>query len=436
MQKLPETINLQAILGLTAKPAVLIDRDYHIVATNEQYLETYGGTESSVVGRFCYAVSHRYNRPCDQAGETCPLKKSLETGHQQRVLHLHHTPRGEEHVDVETIPIKNDTGEIVYFLESMSHSRIAMDKEKHGLVGKSPKFTRMLELIERVAEKNTTVLLLGESGTGKELVAGALHQASKNSNGPFVAVECSGLTDSLFESEFYGYEKGSFTGANQRKIGLVEAAKGGTLFLDELGDIPLPQQVKLLRLLETGNFRRVGGIDPIKAEFRLICATHRNLADMVKDGSFRQDLYYRISAFPIILPSLRERRADIELLCKTLIERLEPGAGIHIHPAVLQKFKDYDFPGNIRELRNILERALILVDGNEIRVEHLPENFEEEGANQGGAFSFPDEVVPLQDMEEKYLRWVTTKFNGDNKLLAQKLGLSERTLYRKLEKIK
>ena len=183
----------------------------------------------------------------------------------------------------------------------------------------------MLELMARVAPSDATVMLQGESGTGKELVAKAIHDASRRADRPFVAVDCSGLTETLFESELFGHEKGSFTGASARRIGLVEAASRRTLFLDELGDIPLGMQVKLLRLLETGTFRRVGASDFLKSDIRLISATHRNLRAMVAGGRFRQDLYYRLNTFPIALPALRERRADIPLLAEALLSRVAPG---------------------------------------------------------------------------------------------------------------
>ena len=224
-----------------------------------------------------------------------------------------------------------------------------------------------------MAPSATTALLLGESGTGKELVAQAIHQQSGREHGPFVVVECSGLTESLFESELFGYEKGAFTGANRRKIGLVESASGGTLFLDEVGDIPLSLQVKLLRLLETGTFRRVGGVETLRADFRLIAATHRDLKGMVERGSFRRDLYYRLSVFPIHLPALRERRGDIVLLAETLLTRLAPGRAYVLGDEMRARLLAYDFPGNIRELRNIIERAILMADGGTLLPEHLPE---------------------------------------------------------------
>lgn len=316
------TNELICFLETHPDPQIIMGADYRILAANAAYRRIFAGGRD-VVGQFCYSVSHGYSRPCDECGESCPLAASRATGEPNRVLHLHHTPRGEEHVDVELTPIVGASGRTEYFVERMITVREASSlPAASGLVGKSPAFNRMLELVRRVAPSNTAALLLGESGTGKELVAQTIHQQSAREHGPFVAVECSGLTETLFESELFGYEKGAFTGANQRKIGLVEAASGGTLFLDEVGDIPLGLQVKLLRLLETGTFRRVGGVEALRADFRLVAATHRDLKTMVEAGTFRRDLYYRLSVFPIELPALRDRREDIGLLADTLLSRL------------------------------------------------------------------------------------------------------------------
>ena len=407
---------------------IVMDADYRILATNAAYRRIYAGGRE-VVGQTCYAVSHGYSRPCDECGESCPLAASRANGEPNRVLHLHHTPRGDEHVDVELTPIIGESGQIEYFVERMMTVREAssLPAEK-GLVGKSPAFNRMLELVRRVAPSNTAALLLGESGTGKELVAQAIHQQSGREHAPFVVVECSGLTETLFESELFGYEKGAFTGANQRKIGLVESAAGGTLFLDEVGDIPLSLQVKLLRLLETGTFRRVGGVETLRADFRLIAATHRDLKGMVERGSFRRDLYYRLSVFPVFLPALRERRADIALLAETLLTRLAPGRSYNLSPEALARLQAYDFPGNIRELRNIIERAILMADGDTLLAEHLPPELAGEAVA-----GIPDmDIVPLEMAELRYLQWALARHNGDRKTLAAQLGISERTLYRKL----
>ncbi|NOT18033.1 MAG: sigma-54-dependent Fis family transcriptional regulator [Sulfuriferula sp.] len=424
---------LLSYLDSQAEPRILLDKDYTIIAANKAYRATYGDNRP-LVGRHCYEVSHHYTRPCDQAGESCPLKSATLTGSPQRVLHLHHTPRGEEHVDVELSPIRNAEGNIVYYVEMMhTIAQASTRPDKRGLVGRSAAFNQMLGLIERVAPSDATVVLLGESGTGKELVAQAIHDASRRKAGPFVPVDCSGVTDSLFESELFGYEKGAFTGANQRKHGLVESASGGTLFLDEIGDIPLSLQVKLLRLLETGTYRRVGGVEPLRADFRLISATHRDLKNMVAQDSFRKDLYYRISTFPIHLPALVERREDIPLLAETLLARIRPDRPFKLSQDSLNLLTSCDFPGNIRELRNILERASLLADDDTILPAHLDSEIIQAVPDTSSATFIGQNIIPLATLEQHYLQWALAHFGNDKKALAQQLGISERTLYRKIQ---
>src|SRR5574343_1491874 len=422
---------LLSFLDGLPEPRIVMDADYRIVAANAAYVREVGG-QKPLAGRACYEVSHHFDLPCDQAGESCPLKQSLETGEPQRVLRLHHTPRGEEHVAVETTPIRDDQGQVVYFVETMRVVRQASSRAAaQGLVGRSPAFVGMLEKILRVANSDAAVVLLGETGTGKELVARAIHEASAREEGPFVAVDCASLTETLLESELFGYEKGAFTGATQRKQGLVEAANGGTLFLDEIGDLPPSQQVKLLRLLESGTFRRVGGISSIPARFRVIAATHRDLAQMVRDGSFRAALYYRLAVFPLRLPPLRERQEDIPLLAEALLARVAPGRDLTLAPDALAWLLQHPFPGNIRELRNLLERASLLCDGDRIQPEHRwLDALAQPAANPDGHFHSP--LLPLAGLEQRYLAWALASHRGDRASLAAALGMTERTLYRKL----
>ncbi len=438
---------LVSMLQSYPDPAVLLSADYEILSANAAYRQSYG--DVSATKRHCYEVSHHYDRPCDQMGESCPMLQCMQSNKAQRVFHLHHTPQGEEHVDVELFPVESADGSTQFFLEVMRYSKLASPRAGgEGLIGRSPAFMASLALIERAAPSETTVLMLGESGTGKELMAQAVHRGSTRNQGAFVPVECSGLTETLFESELFGHEKGTFTGAHSRKTGLVEAANGGTLFLDEIGDIPLALQVKLLRLLETGTYRRVGGVEPLKANFRLVCATHRNLEQQVADGEFRMDLYYRINAFPVILPSLRERIADIPLLVESLLPQFTKGREIKISKEALLLLQAYAFPGNIRELRNILERACLLVDDHWIEPEHLPEvcrrawgslpsgagmqGVSDMSTDAGKGFYQP-EIVGLEQLEGRYLNWALKQLDGDKALLALKIGVSERTLYRKIK---
>ncbi|HOU66775.1 MAG TPA: sigma 54-interacting transcriptional regulator, partial [Thermomonas sp.] len=323
---------------------IVLDPDYNILAANTAYQRQFGTVDKPYIGHKCFRVSHHYDVPCDQAGEHCPMKKAFEMKGPDRVLHIHHTPRGPEHVDVELRPILDAQREVVAYVERLATVRSASARpSSDGLVGRAPAFNTALSAVQRVAPSMLPVLLLGESGTGKELFARAVHEASPRAHGPFVVVDCSGLTETLFESELFGYEKGAFTGASARKPGLVETAKGGTLFLDEMGDVPLSMQVKLLRLIESGTFRRVGSIESQQADFRLVAATHKPLQQMVADGRFRQDLYYRISAFPIHLPPLRERADDIPMLVDSFLQRGGPAKHrISVDAQAMARLQDAD----------------------------------------------------------------------------------------------
>jgi two-component system response regulator HydG len=356
-------------------------------------------------------------------------------GQRERVLHLHHTSRGESFENIELSPIRDASGTIAYYIEKLealpSAPRLA---DAQGLIGRSPAFVRMMELVARVAPSDASVLLQGESGTGKELVANAIHQLSQRANQPFVAVDCSGLPETLFESALFGHERGAFTGATTRTTGLVEAASGGTLFLDELGDIPLSIQVKLLRLLETGTYRRVGSPELRKAEVRIVSATHRPLVDMVDGGLFRQDLFYRLNIFPIHLPPLRQRGDDVLLLAETLLDRV---SGSRLRRRLSSEATDwlrrYPYPGNVRELRNILERACLLCDGDEIHLQHLPLELAPARSLPISSDGPPPATRDFPDSNSLSFEEAVRNFKGSRKALAAYLGLSERTLYRRLK---
>ena len=444
LKPLPE---LTAFLEGLPEPHILFDAQYRILAANAAYRRQYS-PERSVVGRCCYEVSHHFAVPCDQAGESCPLAQSRASGQRERVLHLHHTPQGEEYVNIELSPLPGPDGQPAFYVEKMEPLRVAQGQPSaQGLIGRSEAFQRMLALVARVAPSRATVLLLGESGTGKELVARAVHEASPRAGKPLVAVDCSSLPENLFESELFGHERGAFTGASTAKGGLVEAASGGTLFLDEVGDIPLPMQVKLLRLLETGTYRRVGSTELRHADIRVVSATHRDLERMVAEGRFREDLYYRLCTFPIQLPSLRERTGDVALLAPALLQRVAAPRRLQLSPAALAVLEAQDFPGNVRELRNLLERTALLCDGERIEAEHVreaiatgrrpalrpaaPPGLPALTDGPGGA---PDgRPADLKTLERAALREMVERHTGSRSDLAERLGISERSLYRKLK---
>jgi transcriptional regulator with PAS, ATPase and Fis domain len=441
----PDVSALVAYLEHDPQPMIVLDPQYRILAANTAYQRQFGVAGAPHVGHKCYQISHHYEVPCDQAGEDCPMKRALEKGGPDRVLHIHHTPRGPEHVDVELRPIFGEAQTVMAYVERLVTVRSASAKPSaEGLVGRAAAFNEAISALQRVAPSKLPVLLLGESGTGKELFAAALHEASPRAQSPFVVVDCSGIAESLFESEFFGYEKGAFTGAVTRKPGLVETAQGGTLFLDEIGDVPLSMQVKLLRLIETGMFRRVGGTETLHSDFRLVAATHKPLLDMTRDGRFRQDLYYRISAFPIQLPPLRERRGDIALLVDSILQRIgkagetgcrTAGHKVMASPEALVKLETYTWPGNIRELRNVLERACLLSDGAVIRAEHLPEYLTQGTTGPSGVAeqSSPTHASPTLS-DDELVNFVKA-FRGTRKALAAHFGWSERTLYRRLKEL-
>lgn len=420
---LPELVSL---LDASPEPHAVLDQHYRILITNGAYRDHAKGA-GSVLGRCCYEVSHHYSAPCDQAGESCPLAKCRSSGKRERVLHLHYTPRGEEYVNIELTPIRDASGDIVYFLEKMVPQQVAFGLEgSKSLIGRSAPFREMMDLLARVARSEASVLLEGESGTGKELVANALHQTSARSHAPFVTVDCSGIPETLFESELFGHERGAFTGAVARRSGLLAAASGGTLFLDEVGDIPLGMQVKLLRLLETGTYRSVGSVELRHADIRVVSATHRNLREMVTSGRFRADLFYRLNTFPIHVPPLRMRGGDIPLLAESLLARVAPQRRIRIHPDAMEALCQYHFPGNVRELRNLLERASLMCDNDEITLEHLSlEVMRPEKSSPA--------VREMSEVSDEDILAACSTHRGSRKSLAVRLGMSERTLYRRLK---
>lgn len=306
-----------------------------------------------------------------------------------------------------------------------------------NIVGNSPVFMLSVRMAKRAAETDSTVLLIGESGTGKELFAHAIHKVSPRSSQPFVKVNCAAIPDNLLESEFFGFEKGAFTGANRQKVGMFDLANGGTIFLDEMGDMSLPLQAKLLRVLEEGELFRVGGTEPIKVDVRVIAATNRNLKELVKQGKFRGDLFYRLNVINVELPSLRERIEDIVPLAECLLQCINRKMGKRIKgfsSGACRILTTYHWPGNVRELRNCVERAAIMTEGEIISEQDLQFILPRDSENVD-----LDRLIPLEIMEREMIKRALKQFGTTvegKKQAADVLKISLRTLYNKVSKYK
>jgi DNA-binding NtrC family response regulator len=303
---------------------------------------------------------------------------------------------------------------------------------RQAFVGSSPEFRRALALIDRVGPTDAAVLLTGETGTGKEMAAKLLHARSPRSRRPFVVVECAALQETLLQSELFGHERGAFTGADRTKAGLFEVAHGGTIFLDEIGEVSLATQVKLLRVLDTATFRHVGSTAEIHVDVRVIAATNRDLDAMVRQGLFREDLYYRLSTFSLRLPPLRERQDDIARLADHFVAQVNErfGATRTISPAAAAALQQYDWPGNVRELRHAIEAAMIVCEGDEILPEHLPPVVHR--ARPQGRVAGDAPIPTLDAMERDAIATALRLTHGHRSQAARLLGISERNLYRKI----
>jgi DNA-binding NtrC family response regulator len=311
---------------------------------------------------------------------------------------------------------------------------LARHEQFREFVGESSALRSVLEIISKVAQTDSTALIQGESGVGKELAARAIFRESRRAQRPFIVVDCTSLQESLLQSELFGHERGAFTGAVSRKHGLFEVADGGTLFLDEIGELSLPLQARLLRVLDGGTFRRVGGVHDVRVDVRVICATNRDLLRMTEEGRFRQDLYYRVNVVSFTLPPLRERREDIPVLANYFAKEspVSRKRGVRFSPESLSVLERYSWPGNVRELQNVVERALILAENDEITVGDLP------GTLRHGELSLVDQLTAgrpsLEQLETRYIERLLEEFDGHRGRVAQVLAISERTLYRKLKK--
>ncbi|HKD09243.1 MAG TPA: sigma-54 dependent transcriptional regulator [Bryobacteraceae bacterium] len=306
------------------------------------------------------------------------------------------------------------------------------------IIGRSEALMSVLDMASRASRTNSTVLIRGETGTGKELLARAIHFNSPRKQKPFVTINCGAIPRDLLESELFGYRRGAFTGAQDHKKGKFELADEGTLFLDEIGELPMELQVKLLRLLQNGEIEKIGATQPLTVDVRIVAATHRRLEAMIEDGTFREDLYYRLAVIPLILPPLRERADDIPELARFFFEKSRKKHGpadLALPPALLPYFARHRWPGNIRELENVMERLVVLSRGNEIRLTDLPEELRRDRPTISALrLELPSEGISLETVEKELIVQALQKFNGNQTLAAQYLDISRKTMVYRMEK--
>ena len=452
---------LQSLVDCHENPFVVIDRDYRVVAVNRAYEKLYGAAREYAVGQYCYKVSHDNDAPCCRSGEDCPHEKLFKDGTQTSSLHFHYDEHHRMHqVRVTAYPLRGGDGEL--YMGELIEPISSLEQDKTDcsrMVGQARSFTACMEQLKLVAATSAPVLLQGETGTGKELAASFIHRHSPRRERPFLTVDCTSLTDSLFEAEVFGHVRGAFTGSVGEKVGLFEQADGGTLFLDEVGELPMNQQAKLLRVLETGQYRRVGGRGTRKVDVRVICATNRHLWEAVQATSFREDLYYRIACLTVRLPSLRERLEDIPVLANSLLEPVSytMKQRFTLGPDALDRLKAYHYPGNVRELRNILYVAATHSTGEMIDADVIDAVIGQMARNQASQEPSADEAAAqfvskrpgnlprqtrgngngdksLGEVEAQHIRELLEYHAGNRHQVANSLGISERTLYRKLKK--
>ncbi|GMU98613.1 MAG: hypothetical protein AMXMBFR51_13500 [Ignavibacteriota bacterium] len=337
----------------------------------------------------------------------------------------------------------NKVGRVVTFedISLMKNLSNHIEERFHfkNIIGRSKPMLQVFSMMENVLDTDSTVLITGESGTGKEIIARSIHLNSVRKSEPFIAVNCTAFAETLLESELFGHEKGAFTGAIRTKPGRFELAGNGTLFLDEIGDIPLSVQVKLLRVLENRLFERVGGTKSIQLNARIISATHRDLENEIKNGNFREDLFYRINVINIHLPSLHERKEDIPSLVNHFMSKYNEKFKKNIHyisPNALKVITHYNWPGNIRELENVIEHAFIVCNSDAIKTEHLPQKLQEllKKLNLNG--NETENKTPFEQVEKQLIQSTLRKYNGNRSQTATELGINKTTLWRKMKKYK
>jgi len=433
-----ERNRFQAILDSVPDGIHTIDTDWRITSFNREAERITGYTAAEAVGQYCYKILN--SSLCQEA---CPLKRTLESG-----LPLHDVEGTVTNRNGETVRLLFSTAvfeepgqAVTGGVESIRDLGVLRqllvqapgDEQETGLVAFDPRMTQIMALVQRIKDTDSTILITGESGTGKSLLAKEIHRLSPRRNRPFIKISCAALAETLLESELFGHARGAFTGAVQDKPGKFEAADGGVVFLDEIGDVPPATQVKLLRFLQEQEFERVGSNRTIRVNVRIITATHRDLPRMVREGKFREDLYYRLAVIPIHLPALRERPGDLLAIVGKVSRELAGRLGQElktISPDVLEVFSRYPWPGNIRELENVLEHGYACTAGKIITTDSLPPSLRTKAAEAPSPRSWP---TPATGERERVLQ-ALQRNNWKITAAAATLGCDRTTLSRKMKK--
>jgi len=411
-----------------------VDRDWNIIFFSNSAGKIIGVDPDKVVGRKCWEVFRT-----EGCREQCVMRACIDENRKiaNRIMMVERKDGVRIPVSVSAAPLKDQDGKVIGGVETFRDISCGTPPARkqgvvatEGFCSRDPNLEDILRILPQVAQSDATVLLLGESGTGKEFFARAIHNLSPRREGPFVAINCGALPEHLMESELFGYKAGAFTDARRDKPGRFQLAEGGTILLDEIGDLPLPLQAKILRVLQERAFEPLGGVETVATDVRVIAATNRDLERMVADGSYRQDLYYRLNVVRMTLPPLRERRGDIPLLVEySLKRRRQSGAGKDIQgvsPEALRLLQAHSFPGNIRELENILEYACILCPGGLIQIEHLPADVrtcEHPGPGVGGP-------PTMEEIRYRACQEAVERNGGNRNAACRDLGISKDTLRR------
>ncbi len=437
MKRNPKTQHHDPILDSITEGVFTVDGEWRVTSFNRAAEEITGVPRERAIGQPCKDIL----RASICEGQ-CALGKTMETGKPivNRSITIVDERGRRKPISITTALLKNARGEVIGGVETFRdltkieklRREIRRQYEVADIISRNHRMQNLFGVLPDIADSTSTVLIEGESGTGKELFAGAIHQLSRRRKRPFVAVNCGALPDTLLESELFGYKAGAFTDAKKDRPGRFAAAEGGTLFLDEIGDVSPAMQVRLLRFLQERIYEPLGSVTPVHADVRIVAATHRDLAALVKEGTFREDLYYRINIVKLEIPPLRDRLEDVPLLVEHFIDRFNTRQGkeiMGISDEALSCLMSHDYPGNVRELENLIERAFILCRSGQIEQEHLPEPVCQQFSGSSGT----GDLDTFKQVEASFLMNALRRHNWNRTETAKALGIHKTTLFRKIK---